>query len=255
MAELMKNRMVEFISHYVEALEKSFDDGSDYIRDKMNLLLQKFELTTQLEYPASVAIRHELKVPLREKLIVPVDAKVKINTIVHSTVNIPLELTLSEKDLGIDTLSIEVDQQMMIEDELELDVKDLLDSMVDLDKSWVDRLRNSLPLKKKAKLKINQPLRIKGRLTPHVRGVNIKLKKDISVTLDVPINQEVQAKGEATVTLIKEVSAPINASVPVILDQPIKIKILGLKLNDKHHSETLDHSDSSLDVKHREPSQ
>jgi hypothetical protein len=227
---IMGRRAMEIIAQYVEAIQQSIDDGSEYVRDQINRILQKFELSTRIEYPADVEIRHQLKVPIKEHLTLPVSASVRLDTVVHSKVEVPLELDLKETDLMIDTMSIAVDQKVMIQDEIELDVKELLDSLVDLDKVWVERLQKSLPLKKNAKLKVNQPVRIIGTLNPKIQHFNLKVKTDLHLDLAVPINQEVKVQGMASVNINNEISAPIQTVIPVSLEQPIKVKILGLHL-------------------------
>ena len=203
----------------------------------MNQILQKFELSTRIEYPASVQINQELKVPVKESFLVPVEARVRMDTVVHSHVEIPLELELTEADLAIDTMAIAVDQNVMIQDDIEINMKDLLDSIVDVDKVWLDRLRHTLPLKKTAKIRVHQPVRITGSLNPKVGHLNIKLKKTVKLDVAVPINQEVSVQGTASVKLDQEIVAPIQAAVPVTLDQPINVKILGLRFNNSSGSE------------------
>ncbi len=193
-------------------------------------LFNHMEITASLEHPVQARISQEIKVPIKEKLAVPVEAIVSLDTTVNTVVDVPLDLKLDQDDLEMSQLAIEVDQDILVDDEIEIDMGQLLDSLVDLDKTWVERLKKALPIHKKAKLKIQQPLRIKGTLSPKISTLNLHLKKTLVLDLTVPIKQTFPIKTTASVDLDSDIITTIDSPVAVALERPLSIKLLDITL-------------------------
>jgi hypothetical protein len=193
-------------------------------------LFNSMEITATLEHPAQARISQEIKVPIKEKLSFPVEAVVTLDTTVSTIVNVPLDLNLDQHDVEMSHLAIEVDQDVLIDDHIEIDVSQLLDSLVDLDKLWVERLKKALPIHKKAKLNIQQPIRIKGTLTPQIRNLNLHLKKTFELSVAVPIKQAFPIRTTALVDLNSEISTLIDSPVAVSLEGPLSIKLLDITI-------------------------
>lgn len=206
------------------------DDTGGFWQTTLHWLLDGYQVIARLEDKLTISINQLIKVPVHETLSVPITADIAVDTVVKTTVDLPLEIHMNAEDLGITAMEIKIDDQVYIDDTIEVDVSALMDSMIDIDSKWRDELKSVLPLQKTAKIQVKQPLRIQGTIKPSFGPIELKLKKNLTLDLAVPIKQRMTAKGEAAVKLEQDIEVPMLRALPITLSTPVKVDIKNVTL-------------------------
>jgi hypothetical protein len=162
-----------------------------------------------LRDPIRFSMDHALQVPIDLQVDVPIDTDVFVDQTIHVSLQAPIDVVLTERELSLDRLTLPIDTSVLVDDEIPIDL------VVPIDTSVSSVLGLSVPVKANlpihVKIPIKQRVHIKDTLDVAVSHLRAPLHLVVPIVADLPIKQGIHVTGQ--------VHVPIHRTVPVRFDR------------------------------------
>ncbi len=196
---------------------------------------KQVDVEVQEQLQANVVIAENLTIPLKETFDIPLDMIIKVpiaadmfvDQMIHLEVNVPVNTTLTEKELKLEGLQVPLDTDVYIDDEIDLDLVVPLDTEVTTLLGVKVPVKADIPIKMKVPLR--QKVRIKDTLVVNIDSLNVPLKMILPVKIDVPLKQNIHVSGNVETPISQVLKIPlektIRAKIPTAI--PVKVELNG----------------------------
>jgi hypothetical protein len=168
---------------------------------------QPLESTIIIRDPIHVAIDRAVTVPIDLQVDVPIDTTVAVDQVIDVSLQAPVDVVITERELQLDRLTVPIDTSVMV------DATIPVDTIVPIDSAVTSVLGLSVPVKANLPIRmavpIKQPIHIHDTIQLAVTKLHAPLHMTVPITAKVPIKQGIHVTGE--------IHVPIHRTIPVTL--------------------------------------
>ncbi len=159
----------------------------------------------------SIPIDERMEVPIKMTIDVPIDSEIDIDQDLPISMNVPIDIVLTERELDLSKLEIPIDTDIFVEDEIELDMVVPIETEVTTTLGITVPVKMRVPIK--TKVPIRQKIHVRDTLKLGMKKLRLPLKMNIPVHAVVPLTQRIRVQGKVRAPIDQRISVPIQMTV------------------------------------------
>ncbi|MAL97961.1 hypothetical protein [Hydrocarboniclastica marina] len=184
---------------------------------------EEFSVGASIDSEVEVPIESTFSVPLDFELTFPVSTTMRVDQDFAVSMDVPLRFELTQDDVQLGRMLIDVDTEVSINDEVEIEMEVPVDATLAAFGFMPVPVSGTIPVR--TRMPINQPIRIKDQIEVNVADFGMVVDTVVPLTMQVPIHQDVTVKGEVTGRVRKTIQVPISERLRVPIKQTVPVSL------------------------------
>ena len=185
------------------------------------LFEDRFSAQATIESQMDIPIESLFSIPLDFDITLPVNATMRVEQEFEVAMDVPIQFELSPRDLSMGAVSVDLDTEIFIDDEVEVELLVPIDATIAAFGAIPVPVAGNLPVK--ARVPIRQPVRIRDRVDVNLANFAVKVDTVIPIKAKVPFHQDVVVKGDVTGRIRKTIQVPINQTLSIPIRETVPV--------------------------------